>query len=142
MARYGGKPILRWVLVGIVLCVAIGPTLPLVVSTLGQESTQPVWTDAFSKSVKSTLWLGAGVSFLSLLIGLPLGLLTALYRFPTRHSLVLFQLIHAGVALSQPTRLERVLFHPRVVAVRVPPGQTQKSLTATLAAQHMFEFGS
>jgi ABC-type Fe3+ transport system permease subunit len=91
MVRHGGKPILRWVLVGTVLCVALGPSLPLVVSTLGQESTRPVWTDAFSKSVQSTLWLGAGVSILSLLVGLPLGLLTALYRFPTRQSLVFFQ---------------------------------------------------
>jgi len=88
---HGAKRILRWVLVGAVLCVAIGPSLPLVVSTLGQESPRPVWTDAFSRSVQTTLWLGVGVSVVSLLIGLPLGLLAALYRFPARWPLVLFQ---------------------------------------------------
>jgi iron(III) transport system permease protein len=91
MVRPSGKPILRWVIVFAVLVVAVGPTLPLVVSILGQESQRPVWTDAFHKSVQSSLWVGAGVSILSLLIGLPLGLLAALYRFPARRSLVLFQ---------------------------------------------------
>lgn len=91
MVRRGGKPILCWALVGIVLCIAIGPALPLVVSTLGEDSSRPVWTEAFSRSVQSTLWLGAGVSAFSLLIGLPLGLLASLYRFPGRPSLVLFQ---------------------------------------------------
>ncbi len=91
MVRHGGWPILRWVLVGAVLCVAISPALPLVISTLGQESARPVWMDAFSRSVWSTLWLGAGVSVLSLLIGLPLGLVASLYRFPARRPLVLFQ---------------------------------------------------
>lgn len=91
MAPDGGKPILPWALVGAVLCVAVAPTLPLVVSTLGQESIRPVWTEAFRKSVTSTLWLGGGVSVVSLAIGLPLGLLAALYRFPGRGSLALFQ---------------------------------------------------
>ena len=92
---------LRWLLVGGVLCLALAPALPLVVSTLGQESTRPVWTEAFRKSVQSTLWLGAGVSVLSLLIGLPLGLLAALYRFPARWLLVLFQ----GLPLLLPSFL-------------------------------------
>ncbi|MFV1968407.1 MAG: hypothetical protein ACC628_23530, partial [Pirellulaceae bacterium] len=91
MVRHGGKSIRCWLLVGAVLCAAAGPALPLVASTLGQESTRPVWTDAFRRSVQSTLWLGAGVSTVSLLIGLPLGLLASLYRFPARRSLVLFQ---------------------------------------------------
>ena len=85
------RTILRWLLVGGVLALAVAPALPLVVSTLGQESNQPVWTGAFAQSVQSTLWLGAGVSIFSLLVGWPLGLLTSLYRFPARRSLVLFQ---------------------------------------------------
>jgi len=84
------RAILRWGLVCGVLCCAIAPALPLIFSSLGQESTRPVWTDAFRKAVLSTLWLGVGVSILSLLIGLPLGLLAALYRFPGRRLLVLF----------------------------------------------------
>jgi iron(III) transport system permease protein len=78
-------------LVAAVLCVAVGPVVPLVVSTLAQQSTRPAWTDAFSRSVQSTLWIGGGVLLVSALIGLPLGLLAALYRFRARRSLVLFQ---------------------------------------------------
>jgi len=80
-------------LVCAVLCLAVAPTLPLVISTLGHESARPVWTAAFGKSVLSTLWLGAGVFVLSLLMGLPLGLLAALYRFPGRRPLLLFQVL-------------------------------------------------
>jgi iron(III) transport system permease protein len=91
MVQHGDGPIFRWILVAAVLCVAVAPTLPLVISTLGQESTRPVWTDAFGRSVQSTLLIGAEVSLLSLLIGLPLGLLASLYRFPARSSLLIFQ---------------------------------------------------
>ena len=55
----------------------------------------------FSKSVVSTLWLSAGVAVLALLVGLPLGLLAALYRFPARGLLVLFQ----GLPLLLPSFL-------------------------------------
>jgi len=91
MGRHDGKPLLRWVLVGTVLVIAVGPTVPLVVLTLGRESTRPVWTDAFRQAVQNTLWLGGGVSVLSLAIGFPLGLLATLYRFPAARSLVSFQ---------------------------------------------------
>ncbi|HJN66941.1 MAG: ABC transporter permease subunit [Gammaproteobacteria bacterium] len=91
MAQHGSKPMLRWVLLVIVLGIAASPALPLVVLTLGQEPTRSLWTDAFSKSTGSTLYLGAGVSVFSLVIGLPLGLLAALYRFPARRPLILFQ---------------------------------------------------
>jgi len=82
---------LRWLLICAVLCLAIVPALPLVISTLGQEPGRAVWTKAFRQAMLSTLWLGVGASILSLLIGLPLGLLAALYRFPGRPPLVLFQ---------------------------------------------------
>lgn len=85
------RTVFRGLLVGAVLCLAVVPALPLIISTLGQESTRPVWTEAFGKSVLSSLRLGVGVSSLSLLIGLPLGLLAALYRFPGRRALLLFQ---------------------------------------------------
>lgn len=91
VVQHGVKRVLSWVLVGGVLCVAIGPVLPLVVSTLGQSSPRPVWTGPFNQSVQSSLLLGAGVTVFSLAIGLPLGLLATLYRFPARRSLVLFQ---------------------------------------------------
>ena len=84
---------LRWWLVCGVLCLAVAPALPLIFTALVQESTQPVWTGAFRKALLSTLWLGVGVSILSLLIGLPLGLLAALYRFPGRRPLILFQML-------------------------------------------------
>ncbi|MBI3465824.1 MAG: ABC transporter permease subunit [Planctomycetes bacterium] len=82
---------MRWLLLCGILCLAVTPALPLVFSTLGQEATRSVWTEAFADALWRTLFLGAGVSVISLLIGLPLGLLAALYRFPGRWPLVLFQ---------------------------------------------------
>jgi ABC-type Fe3+ transport system permease subunit len=76
-----------------ILCLAVAPTLPLVVASLGQESSEPLWTDSFAKTVQTTFWLGLGVSLFSLLVGLPLGLLASLYRFPARASLILFQAV-------------------------------------------------
>ena len=73
------------------LSLPIAPVLPLVINVVGVEATEPVWSRAFSHSVASSLLLGVGVSAFSLLIGLPLGLLSALYRFPGRSPLVLFQ---------------------------------------------------
>ncbi len=70
---------------------AIAPTLPLVWSTFAQASHGPVWTKAFGDVLLNSLLLSAGVSLISFLIGLPLGLLATLYRFPGRSSLVLFQ---------------------------------------------------
>jgi ABC-type uncharacterized transport system permease subunit len=74
MVEDGRKTNLRWLLLGVVLCVAIAPTLPLVISALKQPASGPLWTKAFSDSLLSSLWLGIGVSLLSFLIGLPLGL--------------------------------------------------------------------
>lgn len=91
MAQHGHRPWLRWVVLGAVLGVAVGPALPLVLVAFGCESARPVWTGAFLRSMQSTLWLGAGVSAVSLLVGLPLGLLASLYRFPGRRSILLFQ---------------------------------------------------
>ncbi|MBP87903.1 MAG: hypothetical protein CMJ64_14465 [Planctomycetaceae bacterium] len=93
MIEDGRRRILRRLLVGVLLCVAIAPALPLVISTLGQATNRPVWTKAFGDSLLSSLWLGVGVSLLSLMVGLPLGLLATLYRFPGRSTLVLFQAI-------------------------------------------------
>jgi len=80
-----------WVVVAGVLSLPVALVLPLVVNVVGVEATEPVWNSAFSRSIVSSLLLGVGVSALSLLIGLPLGLLSALYRFPGRSLLVLFQ---------------------------------------------------
>ncbi len=85
------RAILRWWLVGCVLCLAIAPVLPLLSVALVQESARPVWTAAFRGAMLSSSWLGVGVSSFALLIGLPLGLLAALYRFPGRRPLILFQ---------------------------------------------------
>ncbi len=85
------RSIFRWWWVCGVLCLALIPLLPLVFSVLAQESTEPVFSDAFRRAMLSSLRLGIGVSLMSLLIGLPTGLLAALYRFPARRPLLLFQ---------------------------------------------------
>jgi len=74
-----------------VLCLALAPALPLVFSALARQSAEPANSTAFRHAMLSSLRLGAGVSVLALLIGLPTGLLAALYAFPARRPLLLFQ---------------------------------------------------
>ncbi len=73
----------------LVLCAT--PPMPLVYGAVFSPSTEPIWTPAFSKALLNGLMLGVGVTSVSLLLGLPLGLLTALYRFPGRRGLGLVQ---------------------------------------------------
>ncbi len=91
MTRSDGSPVYRWAFVGAILCLALAPVLQPAAMTVGQLSDHPLWTDSFQKSMRSTLTIGAGVACMSLLIGLPFGLLAALYRFPGRKVLILFQ---------------------------------------------------
>jgi iron(III) transport system permease protein len=81
----------RWLLICCVLGLAVIPAVPLLVATLGHDVTRPLWTRAFARALRDTLILGAGVALLALAIGLPVGLLTAVYRFPGRATLLLFQ---------------------------------------------------
>ena len=82
---------LRWGLLLLILALAAAPSLPLACRAVLTPSAQPVWTAAFSKTLFTGLMLGAGVALVSLSLGLPLGLLTALYRFPARRGLGLIQ---------------------------------------------------
>ena len=85
------KDLGRWFLVGCGLCLAAAPAVPLVVTAVMEDTPRPLWTRSFIESVWQTLWLGAGVSLLALLFGLPAGLLAAIYRFPGRSWLVPLQ---------------------------------------------------
>lgn len=89
--EYGRSTILRYVALAAALCLAVAPALPLVISTWAAPTSGAVWTRAFADSLISSLLLGVGVAVLSLAIGLPLGVLAALYRFPGRATLTLFQ---------------------------------------------------
>ena len=98
--RHGGGDnlILRRAIVGTVLSIAIFPTLPLLFAALSLPRLSQVpllraWTVGFSRAMQSTLMLGASVASVSLAIGLSLGLLAALYRFPGRRTLITFQLL-------------------------------------------------
>jgi len=91
VAEYGGGPILRYTALAAVLCLLIAPTMPLVIGTIAVPSERTVWTRAFTDSLASSLMLAGGVAVTSLAIGLPAGVLAALYRFRGRRPLVLFQ---------------------------------------------------
>jgi|GEM_PF-2268176 len=81
----------QWAFAAGLLSLPIAPVLPLVVNVFRGESTIAVWSGAFRDAIVSSLFLGVGVAAVSLLLGLPLGLLAALYRFPGRSPLVLVQ---------------------------------------------------
>jgi len=89
--EHGRGKILRYVALTVALSLAVAPALPLVISTFATSATGGAWTRAFADSLIRSLLLAGGVAFFSLAIGLPLGVLAALYRFSGRASLTLFQ---------------------------------------------------
>lgn len=91
MAERWHNRTLRWGLLLLILALAATPSLPLLCRAVFTPSAQPVWTVAFGKALFNGLMLGTGVALVSLVLGLPLGLLAALYRFPGRRGLGLLQ---------------------------------------------------
>ncbi len=81
----------RWAVVAGVLVLAFAPTFPLLAAALRQSAKNALWTESFVKAVVGSLRLGVGVGVVALVLGLPLGLLAALYRFPGRLPLVMVQ---------------------------------------------------
>lgn len=90
-AEHGRGVVPRYVVLAAVMCLAIAPALPLVISTLAAPPASGVWTRSFADALFSSLVLAACVSVLSLALGLPLGVLAALYAFHGRGPLILFQ---------------------------------------------------
>lgn len=81
----------RWAVLLLVLGLAAAPPLPLVWRVVHSPSDQPLWTPAFAGALTNGLLVAVGVAAISLVVGAPLGLLTALYRFPGRRALALVQ---------------------------------------------------
>jgi iron(III) transport system permease protein len=80
-----------WLITAAVLALASAPAVPLAAMALTSSSGQPVWTESFAQTVGTSLLLGLGVAVTSLAVGLPLGLLVPLYRFPGRSLLATAQ---------------------------------------------------
>ncbi len=87
------KRALRWAVLLLILGLAAAPPMPLVWRVAHTPSDQPLWTPAFASALTNGLLVGAGVASISLTVGASLGLLTALYRFPGRRGLALFQVL-------------------------------------------------
>lgn len=83
----------RALTVVIVLGLVIAPTIPLVVLGATDDSDGTLWSRSFVAALTSSLLLGACVSVICFLVGFPLGLTSALYRFRTRQLLILFQVL-------------------------------------------------
>ncbi len=81
----------RWVIVSGVLALAAAPVVPLLGAAVAGPTTEPLWTEIFVAAVAGSLRLGAAVALICLIVGFPLGLLAALYRFPARTPLLLVQ---------------------------------------------------
>src|SRR4030042_1914253 len=87
------KRAVRWAVLLLILGLAAALPMPLVCRVFHNPSDQPLWTPAFARALTNGLLTGAGVASISLVVGAPLGLLTAIYRFPGRHNLALLQVL-------------------------------------------------
>lgn len=75
----------RTVGVTIVFLIAVLPAVPLVWSALGSLASPSVFVgNAFRNALENSVSLALCVAAVSLVIGLPLGVVTALYEFPGR----------------------------------------------------------
>ncbi|MCH7925137.1 MAG: hypothetical protein IIC51_06345, partial [Planctomycetes bacterium] len=71
------------------LLMAMLPAVPLLHHLLtSPSSAASVMTGAFASALRHSLLLGGGVTAISLAVGLPLGVLAALYEFPARKILL------------------------------------------------------
>ena len=82
----------RMAVVVSVLAMALAPTIPLMVVAATTDSDVTVWSRSFVEALLGSLLLAASVALLCLVVGFPLGLLAALYRFRLRAFLILFQI--------------------------------------------------
>ena len=76
-----------WRTIGVtaLLSIAVLPAAPLVWSALVSSAAAPVFVgNAFQNAIENSILLALCVAAVSLAIGLPLGVLTALYEFPGR----------------------------------------------------------
>ena len=74
-----------WRTIGItaLFFIAILPAIPLLWSALGSLASAPVFVgNTFRKAITNSIFLALCVTTVSLVFGLPLGVLTALYEFP------------------------------------------------------------
>src|SRR5262245_43654038 len=106
----------RAAIVAILLALAVAPAIPLLVTVTGDDSARPVWTRPFLLAVGNSLTIGFGVAVLSFLMGFPLGLVSALYRFPGRFQLGLLQ----ALPLVMPSFLLAIGWSNLVAAGRLP----------------------
>jgi iron(III) transport system permease protein len=74
-----------------VLALTIIPAIPLVIAALRGSSDHSLWSEAFIKALMTSLGLAICVAVVSLGVGMPLGLLAALYRSPRRPMLLVAQ---------------------------------------------------
>lgn len=82
---------MRIAIVAAILALAVAPSVPLVAGVATQSARSELWSRSFLLAIGNSLLLAAGVSAVSLLIGLPTGLLGALYGFRCRSLLVFGQ---------------------------------------------------
>ncbi|MCH8922304.1 MAG: hypothetical protein IIA67_04025 [Planctomycetes bacterium] len=80
----------RWrgLIAAAILALAIVPAIPLLIAALRGSSDYSLWSDVFIKALLASLALATGVAVVSLGLGLPLGLLAALYG-PRRRPILL-----------------------------------------------------
>jgi ABC-type Fe3+ transport system permease subunit len=69
------------------------PALPLLATSGGNDAIRPLFTRSLLLAVRNSLALGAGVGLISFVVGLPLGVLAALYRFRGQSLFVLLQAV-------------------------------------------------
>lgn len=78
----------RGVCLAVVFLLAFAPTLPLLWTALTEQSGDGLFGSGFGTAVSHSLAVAAAVATSSVLLGVPAGLLSALYEFPGRRILL------------------------------------------------------
>ncbi len=132
MATRNAITVCGWAATAVVLALAIAPIVPLVAAALASASEHAVWTRSFALAVRASLLVALGAAAVSLALGLPLGLLATLYRFPGRSPLMTAQ----ALPLLLPSFLPAIGWSNLKMAGWLPGG-----LSPDGAAGCVFVFG-
>ena len=127
----------KWRTVGasVLLLFAILPATPLLHHLLtSSSSVASVMTGVFPSALRHSLLLGGGVAAISFVVGLPLGVLAALYEFPARKILLALSPLPLLLPSFSPPFPSSLLFSPPPPLTSPPPIRKSLRICLRMAA--------